>query len=702
VLGAFPHQLLDRNFWYLPQSDFSTPALWLVVFAFARGRSTLGRACWIRMCAYGVLAGLALLKTVDTPLFDGLRFLPVVGGLKFHKYNLFLVVLLGSVAAAGLGRLSDADRLANRQAARRALGVVAALVAAVLVFLWRDKSWGLAHAGNPAIKWFVLSSVGVSILATLATVGIVVAGGAKVGGRLALLWTVHAVMQFPGGWLPRIDRYEDPVEWAAMRSGGAAAESGFAVGKPVRLSVSPLTPNSNLLFGRAELGVFDPVLNRRFRDFYLRHFRARYDDFALHQAAPPSAEQWRALGIAGVTDIARFPVGSAADEAPAALRGLASPERTPTGPWNGPVWVLAEEDVAAGERRVTRPLEEDLAVDSPTAPTVGGEITSRRVSRNAWDYELPWSAPPGHGWRLVFPRAYSHAWRANVLVDGATPAISTPAIPAEVEPFGDLFCSVRLSRDLFGSSTAAAPRRVRVRLEYWPPGLTAGLILLPAGAALVIVAALGLSRSIPRYADPAAPVDACPTDAGRGRVAGLVTVGTILAAAMWLSTVARPHEVPVSVDPREIAAQEPANVVRSDEARDQNWHAELESIDGWSARGAVVVARPADSQRPVVFRGWVVHEPTRSSPRDVRIQVGDRFWNATAGLIREDRPRRFSEGSYRLCGFLAPLPPDALPSAAAPVRLWVRLTEQSAWVPIPTAVQVERREISPTPIERGE
>jgi hypothetical protein len=179
-------------------------------------------------------------------------------------------------------------------------------------------------------------------------------------------------------------------------------------------------------------------------------------------------------------------------------------------------------------------------------------------------------------------------------------------------------------------------------------------------------------------------------------------VGAILAAAMWLSTVARPHEVPVSVDPQEAAVHEPSNGDRSEDVHGQHWHAELESIDGWSARGAVVVARPAGSQRPVVFRGWVVHEPTRSSPRDVRIQVGDRFWNATAGLIREDRPRRFAEGSYRLCGFLAPLPPEAVPSAAAPVRLWVRLTEQSAWVAIPTAVLVERREISPTRIERGE
>ncbi len=46
VMGAFPHQLLERSFWYLPQSDFSTPALWLVVFAFARGRLVIGPAGW--------------------------------------------------------------------------------------------------------------------------------------------------------------------------------------------------------------------------------------------------------------------------------------------------------------------------------------------------------------------------------------------------------------------------------------------------------------------------------------------------------------------------------------------------------------------------------------------------------------------------------------------------------------------------------
>ncbi len=377
------------------------------------------------MCAYGLLAGLALLKTVDTPLFDGLKFLPVVGGLKFHKYNLFIVVLLGSVAAAGLRGLSDGDRLANRQAARRTWGVVAALVAGVLVFLWRDKSWGLAHAGNPAIKWFVLVSVCVSILATLATAGIVALGGLRIGGRLALLWTAHAVMQFPGGWLPRIDRYEDPVEWTATRREGTDVAGGFADGEPGRLAVSPLSPNSNLLFGRAELGVFDPVLNRRFRDFYLRHFQARYADFALHQETPPSAEQWRALGIAGVTDIARFPVGHVADEASVAPEGLASPARTPTGPWNGPVWVLPEEDVATAERMMTRPSEGEMAADWLLPGEVGGgAIAWRRLSRNAWVYELPLSTPPEQAGDWCF-----HERTAMRGVRGCRWTVAVPRMP---------------------------------------------------------------------------------------------------------------------------------------------------------------------------------------------------------------------------------------------------------------------------------
>ncbi len=118
----------------------------------------------------------------------------------------------------------------------------------------------------------------------------------------------------------------------------------------------------------------------------------------------------------------------------------------------------------------------------------------------------------------------------------------------------------------------------------------------------------------------------------------------MLAAVIGLSTIVRPHESPVSVDPQEVAAHDLRVGERRDGVPSPEWHAELESIDGWSARGHVAVARPAGSRRPVVFRGWVVHDPTRSSPRDVRIQVGDRAWNATSGLIREDRPKRFCGG----------------------------------------------------------
>jgi hypothetical protein len=676
VMGAFPHQLLERNFWYLPQPDFPTAAVWLVVFALLPGGAVTGHDNRFRARAYGLLAGLALLKTCDTPLFDWLAHVPVVGGLKFHKYNLFVTVLLGSVAAMGLEGARQSEDGHRQRALRGSLIVVAVLVTGLLLWLWRDRSWGLAHATNPGIKWFVLTSLGVSILTTLATAAIVGWGGDRRGLRLAVLWTVHSQLLMPGGWLPRVDRYEDPVELADTQAAGS---------NPERLAVTPLSPNSNLLFDRAELGVFDPVLNRRYRAFHLRHFEARYADFALHQESAPRSDQQPALKIAGVTDIARFAEDARSEDGSLSPRSLSRDGE----PWSAPVWIIPDEDVAARETWVKNPTERVAERPSPGAREDQGAMSVERVSPNVHEYALRLPPCAGKGWRLVFRRAYSHAWQARVWLEPASSEdeARTKTFDPVVEPFGDLFCSVSIP----GSMLSQGQARVRVRLSYWPQGLTTGLWLLPVGVALVVLAATGLQDSVRWSSIPLPHSERDGLEAHRtmstsaAMIAGLVLGGTV-----WLSGRLRPTELDVRVDP-----PQPPSGELAPSASGTEWSARLETIDGYRASGNVTVVRADGSQRPVVLRGWIVHEPTRSTPREVRVRIGNRWWNATMGLIREDRPPAYADSRYRLCGFLAPLPPEAIPNEPTPVQLWVRLDSKSAWVAIEIDAAVRRaKEVS--------
>lgn len=681
VTGAFPHQLLERNFWYLPQPDYPTVGVWLVVFGLLLTRMQPGTVPVKRACAYGLLATLALLKTCDTPLFDWLTSVPIVGGLKFHKYNLFVTVLLGSIAAMGLEAARQATPRNRSLAIRQSLIIVTVAVTGLLLYLWRDRSWGVAHAGNPAIQWFVLGCIGVSILTTLASAWIVHLGGDRIGQRLALLWTVHSQLLLPGGWLPRIDRYEDPVEFLNASEG---------VSRNERLAVTPLGPNNNLLFDRAELGVFDPVLNRRYREFHLKHFDARYADFALHQETAPRPSQRDALVLAGVTDIARFPTDSRGEETLPTPRSLLPGE----GPWTEPIRVVPDEDVESGEDRV-RLNPSDLS--HPDRPTGQPRASVTRTSRNAWVYALTLPRPAGQGWRLVFRRAYSQAWQAGVTVKNGD---AGSKVPSTVEPYGDLFCSVRIPQEAFSDGWNA----VQVRLSYWPPGLTTGLWLLPAGVGLVVLAALGLARgrvletrsvSEGLSAARGLSVSGAASEGPRSRFGLLMEPESlaiaILAGTVWLAGQVRPCELMVRVDhspPQrgEIAGKDPLPA--------EGWSARLETIDGYLASGDVRVLRREGSQRPVVLRGWIVHEPTRGAPLEVRVQIGDRWWNATPGLIREDRPAPYADSSFRLCGFLAPLPPEGLPVESTRVSLWTRLKPESPWVELETEAAV-RRDVVP-------
>lgn len=670
IHGLFPTQLLERQFWFLPQPQLPTSIAFLVLLAVLVSRQgwSRGERWWL----FGLLGlcGVMLLKTVGTPLFDWLRAVPFLNGIKYHKYNGVAVVLFGLIAASGLGRLATVDDQRRRVLVTRTVVALAIVVGLILLWLNVDRSWSLKHALNRSAALFVVRSIVVTLGTTVLT-GLVLVGKRNLWGpRLAILWTCQAVWLLPPGWLPRIEAYQSP--WTEGRLDDTAPRSN--------LSLSPIAPNSGLLWGESQPGVFDPVLNRRFKAFFNRFFTARYPDFALYQQAAPTRRQLAALALLGVDSVAGF---SPPPDAPITRHSPWS--WTPQDALPAAFW-LSKSDCDDFERR-WRELAEDnepalerFIRDLQTAARRHPAIASQTATGTGRiDLTGPRSAPGS----IIWLRAYHSGWRrteGGVSHESILPFLDTFLAIPDVDPAGS---TVLL--------TAVPASWLRIGIC----GVVVGLVFA-IGSVFVINCSLkpatGPDNLPPSHipqpdALPGSVISSgaaldCPAVSEADRRGWGVWIGGVVAAATLAGVVGLtcPGWELKPIAPDDLRS-------RAGENPDGRYSAVIDVVADVPTTGEPVVNLPVGPGRPpIVVRGLAGDGAHKQSASRVWLEIGDRLVRAVVGVVRLDRVEPFAAPEFGRAGWVASVPLDDWPESPVPLVVWCEFGDRV--VRIPTTIRI--------------
>lgn len=479
INGFFPNHLTQSDSWYLPtptftavdpllssrigmlrrkglpQADFTTVGV-LLVFGAIMGSllrtETANPRLKYAVLGFSLVSVLALVKTVQPSVLDFVQNIPVVNGLKFHKYNLFIHVTLGIAIAAGLERLTALPPDRRRWTILSAAGLTAGCVLGALLFFSIDSGLSISHIPNRRMQLEWLQVTGTSIFVAAFTALLLYRfDDHRTWYALILLFIAQAVAIHPLGYFPRKQSYEDH-----SRATGDVAATMPQSDRPRVLSAT--MPNANIHLGYEHFGVFDPVINRRYQSFVLRHFEPSHPLFAYH-VPTPSSSQLDALRLVGVNRIEGYSLDNHRGlraVAPGAYvledvlpRAFLLPE-VPFGKLNSP-------------NATERPSEllAQLQAEIAQTPVVHVEqIGSRSMTfRPVEDFQ---------GW-LVVNQAYSTNWSLE----------GTPA-----REFAGLFPYWRVSWKANNSYT----------ITYWPRGLTRGGWLSIPGFALFLGSFIAVKR----------------------------------------------------------------------------------------------------------------------------------------------------------------------------------------------------------------
>lgn len=675
VQGLFPTQLVERQFWFLPQPSLPTSLALVASVAattmFWHGPSTERR--WL--AGVGGLCGILLLKTVETPLFDWLTMVPVLNGIKFHKYNGIVVILLGLIAATGLERLAQVDESRRRRLVSRTFAVVAVAIGLLLVWLNLDRGWSLKHPLNRDAARFVVQSIAIS-LGTAALTAIILSRRVERRGMwLAMVWSVQATLLLPPGWLPRIAECGSP--WSDL--------SWSDSNPPPDSLLSPLAPNSNLQIGGlgwdvGQPGVFDPVLNRRFKGFFNRFFTARYPDFALYQLTSPTRMQVSALALLGVREVRGFPPPAGAAVIETGPGRWAPRDTLPEAFW------LSQADFEEYERRWQSLPEGDTTsletfVRDLSASARRHRVNARQTALGAGRCEVySYRTEPG---RVIWLRAFHSGWRridTDRSAEPIQPFLGTfLAIPVPVRNWETIQLTAIPASWLFVAfGGVLAGSLLIAACVFWPCRMT---MTLDVGAGNA------LSTSQPNRTDIAAPeemallVSSDPSN-GVNWTAGRAALGAgLLAVSMFVADWVRPR-LRLSTETLEEVRS------RQQPATSSDVFVRVEAVaDVPTNTGAVVTLTSRTGLPPILVRGLAGHLPTRRSPDRVWVEAGGRLFPAVTGVMRLERPSELAAAEFGRSGWVASLSAEGWRNKTTELTIWCEFGENVVAVPAKVSIR---------------
>ena len=429
-----------------------------------------------------------------------------------------------------------------------------------------------------------------------------------------------------------------------------------------------------ILWNEVQPGVFDPVLNRRFKEFYNRFFAARYPDFALYQLSSPTRKQVSALAILGVNEVRGFPPPAEAAVIETGPGRWAPRDALPEAFW------LSQSDFEEYDRRWRGLPEDDTAaletfVRDLSESAHQHRVNARQTAMGAGRCEVfSFRTEPG---QVIWLRAFHSGWRR----------IDTDREAEPIQPFLGTFLAIPVSvRNWETIQLTAIP-------ASW---IVVGLAGVLSGGALIAGwvygprrRAVALGRDAGNGLSPAPqPGDGViDTDVTAVRSNGVNwTAGDLALVIGWLALSVL---VADSVRPRLRLSTETLEEVKSRQqpAAMPDVVVQVDVVADVPTDGGAVVTLPSDAGLPpIVVRGISGHPPSRRTPDRVWIEASGRLFPAVTGVMRLERPPELAAAEFGRAGWVASLPAEGWPEQPSQLTIWCEFGDSV--VPVPAKVSI--------------
>lgn len=448
IKGLFPYHLFSDLPPQQNQPDFPTVAIFLVVMAvvlmvFNKIQKRL------LIFVFIIFASVALLKSMHLDIFDPLGNIPFIKDLKFAKYNLYIATILGIIAASGLDNLLLLTTKLRKKYLRIAYIIFSIIIFSVLRFLAFYPHYINNIAIPTTVKYELLTTHFVSIITLLTSIVVLYFLPKKTTLYLTVIFLTHNILTHPGGYFKRDKNY--PIYTNTPKTILSQPKV------PTRVLSTHLNTNQNLFIGIESISVWDPILNKYYRNFMATNFNLSIPDLVIQPdfSTPLTTGQIDVLRFLGVNYIEGYPITNPQSKYLNRVRDNLFEVRgnlprlflTPTSP---PTDINQPDSMAT------------LLNDTPKSPILN--ITN--ISAN----NIYFNVDKTYQGFLVANQSYSTNWHFL----GKTPQLSFSLFPSW--------------------QVTLHPRQTYV-IRYWPDGLTQGIYLAIIGLLLFCLSLIFIPKN---------------------------------------------------------------------------------------------------------------------------------------------------------------------------------------------------------------
>jgi hypothetical protein len=270
-------------------------------------------------CVIAAVVFLGLIKTAHIPIFDFFQYIPFIESLKFAKYNLWIAVVAGIIAAVGLEKMTDLSITHRRRLFSIALGSVV-VIASGMIFAAMMRGTSVGQSVFALFPGIIQKELLISFFANI--FGLLLCSVIFFTRRISTLARARSLFvvvvfvsmsMMPFGWYQRDSAWISPGQTMLVReiSQRVSNDAIDPEDRPRLLLGAPHSNRSSFL-QEETVSVWDPVLNRAYQQFLTAHFDIDVPDLLLQpsRATPLDQKAVAALQFLGVDAVQGYSIDS--------------------------------------------------------------------------------------------------------------------------------------------------------------------------------------------------------------------------------------------------------------------------------------------------------------------------------------------------------------------------------------------------------
>lgn len=441
INGFYPYTF-TQPYYPIHQSDFTSVGVLLVIFTvlliLVHQKSSLRSKKTVLSLI--LIITISFLKFLHPPIFDFIKYIPLLNGILYQKYHLFLYVLLGMIIAIGFELINFLSVREKQKFLVLSFTLFTIILIFIVSYLYSNPNWSIRRdiPSHNLKEVFLIWSVSATMV--LLIVNLLYWWSPKnIWLLLALLFIFQGVLLRPFGYHLRADQYptikqDDTVE-------------NFRI-------LSSIKANDNLFSNIESVGVFDPVSNRYFRKYLISHFDVLNPSFNI-QVSPSlglTAEQLDALRLIGVNKISGYQTKETYGIRKIQEKSYEIKDSLPR------IFLLSKnsyDQITSEWNKVSLSTNlERIREESKKYPL----ITNFTKNANGINFRIT----SDFNGVLVVNQAFSTNWSLN-----------------KEEP--------NIFAELFPSWNVSLKKDIDYKIIYWPKGLTFGIVFAVIGLLIILV-----------------------------------------------------------------------------------------------------------------------------------------------------------------------------------------------------------------------